>query len=68
MLGIKNCYSFHRIDLPNLSPIEVVAAEIEIENQTFVIASVYISPSSNLNPSVLRRLVTCTSSIYSRSF
>lgn len=57
LLGVKDNYSYNRVQLVNLGSIEAVACSIDVYGQLITVASIYIPPSCLLNSSALRSMI-----------
>lgn len=57
LLGFKYGIEFERIQIQQLTPIEIVAASVSIRSQKLTIASIYIPPNTNLRYSDLKLVV-----------
>lgn len=57
LLGVRECHSFFRIDLPSLTGIEIVAIEAQINGKSLCIASVYIPPGARVSRHQLNNIL-----------
>lgn len=57
LLGLKHGIEFKRVEIEQPSPIEIVAATINVTSTELTIASIYIPPTINLRYTDLKRIV-----------